>query len=84
VETIVSEVWREVLGRSSIARTDNFFSLGGNSLSASQVVVRVREAFEVDFPLRSFLLEPTVAAMAETITASLIGEVSVAPRKDVP
>jgi hypothetical protein len=46
---------------------DNFFNLGGHSLLATQVVSRIREAFHITFPLRSFFEDPTVAGVASSI-----------------
>ncbi|MEP7336399.1 MAG: amino acid adenylation domain-containing protein, partial [Acidobacteriota bacterium] len=48
IEDVVTEIWRETLGRKEIGVEDNFFELGGHSLLATQVVSRVREAFGVE------------------------------------
>ena len=44
-ERRIAEVWAEHLERPFIAREDNFFDLGGNSLRAIAVVNQLRRAF---------------------------------------
>jgi hypothetical protein len=41
--------------------------LGGHSLRATQIIARVRETFQVELPVRSFLETPTVAELAKRI-----------------
>ena len=63
-ERIIAEIWSEVLGIKQIGVRDNLFDLGGHSLSVTKIVARTREAFNVEFPLRSLFEAPTVADMA--------------------
>ena len=50
---------------------DNFFDLGGHSLLATRVVSWVRDAFQIQVPLRSVMERPTVASLAEEIQVIL-------------
>ena len=54
---------------------EDFFAAGGNSLQATQVLSRVRDAFGIEVGLPEFFAEPTVARLAE-----LVGE----GRRDAP
>jgi amino acid adenylation domain-containing protein len=70
VEELIAAIWSQVLKVEPIDINDNFFELGGHSLLATQVVSRVREAMQVDIPLRSLFESPTVAAMAAVVQAA--------------
>lgn len=68
-EEILLGIWSSVLGiRCGVQ--DSFFDLGGHSLSAMQILVRVQETFGVDLEVRSLFAAPTVAELAELIAAS--------------
>jgi acyl carrier protein len=67
IEAALAAIWEEVLDLEQVGIHDNFFELGGHSLLATQVVSGVREAFQVELPLRSLFDEPTIAGLAEKI-----------------
>jgi amino acid adenylation domain-containing protein len=67
-EERLAGIWREVLRVERVGVTDNFFELGGHSLLATQVVSRVREAFQVELPLRAIFESPTVEQLVVIIS----------------
>ncbi|MBD2112494.1 MULTISPECIES: non-ribosomal peptide synthetase [Cyanophyceae] len=69
LETTLVEFWMQLLGQQHVGIHDNFFELGGHSLLATQFVSRVRDRLHVELPLRSIFETPTIAELAQQITA---------------
>ncbi|HEY0602922.1 MAG TPA: amino acid adenylation domain-containing protein [Herpetosiphonaceae bacterium] len=67
IEQALAEVWSRILRVESIGVHDNFFLLGGHSLTATQVTSFVRETYHVDIALRTLFEEPTIASLARLI-----------------
>jgi hypothetical protein len=66
-EELLAGIWAHALGLESVGIHDNFFALGGHSLLAMQVITLLRQAFQVDVPLRELFIAPTVASLARRI-----------------
>lgn len=66
-ETSVSEVFAEVLGQDRIGRDDSFFSLGGDSIRATQVMAAVNERLDGRFPVHLLYMNPTVRELAAAV-----------------
>ncbi|TQC41245.1 non-ribosomal peptide synthetase [Rhodococcus sp. WS4] len=64
-EAVVADVFGDVLGVDRVGAEDDFFRLGGDSLSATRVVARVDAALAVDVGVHALFEAPTVAAFAE-------------------
>ncbi|WP_438301188.1 non-ribosomal peptide synthase/polyketide synthase [Pseudomonas sp. NMS19W] len=56
----VAEIWQAVLKLEQVGLGDNFFELGGHSLLVTQVVSRVRQALNVQVPLRTLFEHSTL------------------------
>ncbi|MGW4356405.1 amino acid adenylation domain-containing protein, partial [Nocardia sp. NPDC004582] len=69
-ERIVAEVFAALLGAARVGADDDFFSLGGNSLIATQLVARLGKAAGVRIPLRAVFEDATVAGLAAKIRAA--------------
>lgn len=83
-EKLLSEIWSEVLRIERVGSHDNFFELGGNSLLATLVCSRVRNALKIEVPPRLLFESPTVALMAEAIgTATAAAPLAISPCQPV-
>ncbi len=83
-EQRLAMIWQDLLGRSAVRRSEDFFAAGGHSLTAARLMLRIREAFGVDLPLRIVFQSPTIAAMAAAIDAQLAGNRRALPACLVP
>jgi amino acid adenylation domain-containing protein len=75
VEQTLAEVWTEVLGMKLIGTLDNFFNLGGHSLKAAQVAIRLQERFGIDLPLRAILETQNFGDLARAIEEQLVEKI---------
>jgi acyl carrier protein len=68
-EEVVASIWARVLRVERVGVTDGLLELGGDSLLAMQIVSRVRDAFQMDYPLRTLFEHPTVRGMVDSLAA---------------
>ncbi|MEU2101423.1 non-ribosomal peptide synthase/polyketide synthase [Nocardia sp. NPDC019255] len=64
VQRLVAAAFGELLGVERVGLDDDFFALGGNSLTAARVVARLGSALDTRIPVRALFDAPTVAALA--------------------
>jgi amino acid adenylation domain-containing protein len=69
------KIWEEILIREKIGVKDDFFTLGGHSISAIKMMSKIQEKFEVRLNLEELFNEPTIISLASYIDAmTLIGQ----------
>jgi hypothetical protein len=79
-EELVAGFFSQALAGVRVGALDNFFDLGGDSLSGAQVVTRANLALGVNLGVESLFRRPTVAGFAaELNVAVLSGATSVPP-----
>jgi len=68
LESAIADIWKDMLGVSSVSVNDNFFELGGQSLQAAQMVARVKRSSGRRIAPRSVIFE-SLAQLAESAEA---------------
>lgn len=63
-ELILARIWQEVLAVEQVGINDDFFDLGGDSLTATRIVGRAREEFGRDIEVGSIFDHPTIAELS--------------------
>ena len=70
-ERALADLFAEVLRVEQVGSTDNFFSLGGNSLTAVKLIARVRAEFGIRLPLWVVFQCASVAELAAQLEGRL-------------
>jgi amino acid adenylation domain-containing protein len=83
IEETIAAIWQELLGLERVGRHDHFFELGGHSLLAMQLVLRVRERFEVDVPLRALFEQPVLSFLAESVVSAQMASFAASDVADI-
>jgi amino acid adenylation domain-containing protein len=69
-EELIAAAWREVLHADRVGVDDNFFTLGGHSVTLVRVYNRLREELGREFPLAVMFEHPTIASLARYLDGS--------------
>jgi amino acid adenylation domain-containing protein len=79
---LIVGVWREILGVPDLTAHDNFFAMGGQSLSAVRSIARLRTVLGVPLELRAIFESPTAASLARSLRVADHGPVEAIQRTD--
>ncbi|MEN3357962.1 MAG: hypothetical protein V7637_1944 [Mycobacteriales bacterium] len=75
-EQAVARLWCEVLDVSDPSVEDDFFALGGNSLSATRLRTRVNETFALSLPLRAIFDGRSLRAISRRVEELVLADVA--------
>jgi len=67
-EEALAKMWGELLGVAGIGIHDNFFDLGGHSITAVRLLAQIQKRFGQELPLNSLMRASTIEAMAGLIS----------------
>jgi acyl transferase domain-containing protein/thioesterase domain-containing protein len=71
VERTLAKFWEDLLGVDQVGIHDDFFELGGHSLVAARVFAKVKQTWDVEYPLSALFEAPTIAKMAAKLRDEL-------------
>ncbi|WP_084520436.1 non-ribosomal peptide synthetase [Nocardia mexicana] len=83
-EKLVASAMAETVGRGEVGADQNFFELGGNSLSATQLVARIAAAGGPRLGVRAVFDHPTPAGLAALLDATPAADRPVLMRRERP
>ncbi|WP_415674737.1 phosphopantetheine-binding protein, partial [Vibrio neptunius] len=79
LERTLCEIWQEVLGVDQVSVEDNFFRLGGNSISTVRVSSLLQQRLGTEVPLSLIFTESTIKALAQSLVNPNIESLHIAP-----
>ncbi|WP_322518505.1 condensation domain-containing protein [Chitinophaga sancti] len=83
LEQQLSALWQQVLGLSRVGRGDNFFTIGGSSLKAIQLIARIYKELDVQLTIAELFSHPVLHQLASLIKASVHTSYQPIPLADV-
>ncbi|MFB9114983.1 non-ribosomal peptide synthetase [Xanthomonas arboricola pv. corylina] len=75
-EQAIAVIWREVFGLERIGRDDDFFDLGGHSMTAVKVALRMSQSLSVDIPMVTLFKHRTIASLSKVVLAARLAAFS--------
>ncbi len=73
IECRLADLWQNLLQIPRVSVEDNFFALGGHSLMATRLLLRINERFGIRLPLRAFHDSPSIAGLAGMLDTAPLG-----------
>ena len=67
VETIVAGVFGDMLAIDGVGALDDFFILGGDSITATLAISAIRDVLDAELALEAFFTDPTVRGVAAAL-----------------
>ncbi len=76
VEGYLAALWQEQLGIERVGSSHDFFELGGTSLGAMDVMIRLCQEFHIDLPLETLFMHSTLGKLAEVAEEKILDDVA--------
>lgn len=70
VEKTIAEIWQQLLRVESVGLDDNFFALGGTSMTAVRLEFALRKAFDIEISITDIFTHAELAKQAQLVSVS--------------
>jgi acyl transferase domain-containing protein/thioesterase domain-containing protein len=67
MESAIAGIWSDLLGVEGIGADEDFFALGGHSLTAVRLFAQIKRLYAITLPLSTLFQAPTIAQLAALI-----------------
>ncbi len=74
-EQLMARIWAQLLGVPVISVHDDFFALGGNSMTAARLLNRIRATYGIDFSLRDIFDNASLAELSSEVANQVRAEI---------
>lgn len=71
VESVIMQIWKDVLKSDDISPEDDFFDIGGHSLNGTQVLNRIYKHFAVDVDMDDFFEYGTLKSQCDLVKSRI-------------
>ncbi len=71
-EQKLTAIWSYLLRREQIDNDEKFFEIGGNSLLATEVILKIRDIFSVQLPVSKLFESSTIAKLTRVVDTILV------------
>ncbi len=69
-EQVIAQIWKEVLNTSGADVADNFFDVGGNSLTAAEMVMSIEKRLGISISIADIFSAPTIRSLSQSLIDS--------------
>jgi acyl-coenzyme A synthetase/AMP-(fatty) acid ligase/acyl carrier protein len=75
-ELLLVQIWSEVLDVPRVGIRSNFFDLGGHSLIITRILSRLKEALQIELPMKAIFEAPTIAEFALLVEEAVADQIN--------
>ncbi len=72
IESQLCQIWQEILNIEKVGISDNFFSLGGNSINSIRMVASVRQQLQMDLPVDLVFEKKTISNISRSLEKAVV------------